>query len=130
MRGACTFNLVELGQVRSVNRLISEDSVYGEVLGGLEATFGKPAQIMPAVFFCTLLRRQHTQLSHEEAGDLNNGSRISKQFHLYSMRLDTAVVCVLRRFFSASDTFQWEPYLRGRNSYGLADYESAGICLL
>lgn len=30
---------------------------------------------------------------------------------LYSMRLDTAVVCVRRRFFSASDSFQWDPYL-------------------
>ena len=38
------------------------------------------------------------------------------------MRLDTAVVCVLRRFFSASDTFQWEPYLRHRNSYGCKGY--------
>lgn len=27
--------------------------------------------------------------------------------HLYSMRLDTAVVCVRSRFFCASDRFQW-----------------------
>ncbi len=30
---------------------------------------------------------------------------------LYSMRLDTAVVCVRSRFFSASDSFQCDPYL-------------------
>ena len=41
------------------------------------------------------------------------------------MRLDTAVVCVLRRFFSASDTFQWEPYLRHRKSYGCKVYRTS-----
>lgn len=35
---------------------------------------------------------------------------------LYSMRLDTAVVCVRSRFFSASDTFQWDPYLHSKES--------------
>lgn len=40
---------------------------------------------------------------------------MAEESHLYSMRLDTAVVCVLSRFFSASDTFQWEPYLQDSN---------------
>jgi hypothetical protein len=131
-----TLNLVEFGEVGAVDGLVAEDAVDGKVLGRPEAALHTRArQIRQPPTSAQAQARYHALAASfsschspaRHAGpvtlrQLLAGEEIMRNrenclegatcARRYSMRLDTAVVCVRSRFFSASLAFQCDPYLR------------------
>lgn len=118
-----TLNLVELCQVRAVNGLIPEHAVDGEVAGRLEALlldlqrgsrrarrFRRAAGPAAGPALPAQGRRCGERGLKPPSGSGRSGSAPSVPLlacaRRYSMRLETAVVCVRSRFFSASAVFQ------------------------